>query len=276
MDVDTDSSSPNQSVQRIARACERCRHKHVRCSGHTPCIRCQKDGEECIYGYPRGARKKSILTAIDEHNNSRQDASQPPRLVVATGDTSTSPQLSNSKLDVPMQILSSKDASSVNTSTRSQSREVGFDEQENEDVVCIATDSSVSSLLDVSLRDQEPKQRLPTRARARKTRISSACLECKKRRRKVCSIIFEPQIKKALTGEKCTGETPCQTCELFRTECIYDFPGYLRGVRGVFRRSTRCLKHRHPKLCHRLEFDWRGFRRHGRRSGPAHRRHVVQ
>jgi Fungal Zn(2)-Cys(6) binuclear cluster domain len=87
---------------------------------------------------------------------------------------------------------SSLEPSSMRTSTRSQSTEAGFDEQEDED------DVNASPL------DHESKQRLSTRARTRKSRISSACLECKKRRR------------------KCTGATPCQACTLFQTECIYD------------------------------------------------------
>ncbi len=91
-------------------------------------------------------------------------------------------------------------------------------EQESDSDLGDLTDS-VPSPLSAVLSSESHSKRTSAKARGkgRKTRISSACLECKKRRR------------------KCTGETPCQTCSEVQAECIYD-PTMDRRSKAYFQR----------------------------------------
>ena len=81
------------------------------------------------------------------------------------------------------------------------------------------TDSSVASPIATTAQSAEPQKRKASKGKGkgRKTRISSACFECKKRRR------------------KCTGEKPCQTCVDFQTECVYD-PAMDRRSKSYFQK----------------------------------------
>ncbi|RSL89026.1 hypothetical protein CEP51_001450 [Fusarium floridanum] len=47
----TQGSSGNKSgtISKIRNACNSCREKKTRCSGHRPCIRCQQNGQDCQY-----------------------------------------------------------------------------------------------------------------------------------------------------------------------------------------------------------------------------------
>lgn len=83
------------------------------------------------------------------------------------------------------------------------------------------TDSSLASPIDIAPTSFGPSSKRTTskaRGKGRKTRISSACLECKKRRR------------------KCTGQQPCQTCSEVQAECVYD-PTMDRRSKAYFQRQ---------------------------------------
>jgi Domain of unknown function (DUF3425) len=95
------------------------------------------------------------------------------------------------------------------------------DRQENELSFDDFTDASLTSPIDVHTQPSELRSKR-TRPKGRKSNISSACLECKKRRRKVCGNPLA-EVHTSLTSlSKCTGETPCQTCTDLKTECVYD------------------------------------------------------
>ena len=82
------------------------------------------------------------------------------------------------------------------------------------------TNSSQASPVDATfIKSESGSKRTKTKSRGkgRKTRISSACLECKKRRR------------------KCTGDQPCQTCSEVHADCVYD-PTMDRRSKAYFQR----------------------------------------
>ena len=177
--MDSQPSKQALSIPRIPQACERCRIKRIRCSGDQPCERCQQQGSECSFGYPRGYRRRSIL---DEHSRT-YSADQSPGASMATSSL-TSSRASRSKSQ-------SKSTSSTSRSSGPQSQTPAIsvedeDKQENELSLDDYTDSSLASPVDATFKElkRRPK-RTTARPQRRTTRISSACLECKKRRRKV-------------------------------------------------------------------------------------------
>ena len=162
-----DIDAGQDSNQRIAHACQLCREKRARCSGHRPmCQRCQLQGVECIYGYARGDRRRSLLAALEEHN--------------ARGDQ-TMPRPESSHLD----------RSALLKLTIGTGERLSIDDKDAamDDIDDDTTESSIQS--PIHLKHEDAISELSTTSRSarrkqhRRTRVSSACLECKKRRRKV-------------------------------------------------------------------------------------------
>ena len=182
--MESDSPTENEPTSRSAQACERCRIKRVRCSGGKPCRRCQHQGSECTFGSLRGASKQSILLAIDELSprftwpRSASLSSNPTSSASSTG---TSRSMSTSK------STGSTSRSSGNRSAKPVSTVDDEENQESDESYDDATVSSLASPIDgpSQLSQSQSKRTTKPRFKGRKTRISSACLECKKRRRKV-------------------------------------------------------------------------------------------
>lgn len=165
--MDIESSELSPAISRTNQACERCRSKRIRCSGESPCERCRKQGEECIFGYARGARKQSILTALDQHNRQQKHKTN---LAETTSD------------ETPPSFPSVTPASS---GSLEKSPNQGHEGSNSGPSVGGSTDSASASPPEAS-RQPNPKPRTLLRRGSRKTRVSYACMECKRRRRKVC------------------------------------------------------------------------------------------
>jgi hypothetical protein len=58
-----ESSAESKRVERVVLACVQCRSRHVKCDATQPiCIRCQRDGKECVYQKSRrGGLDKAAL-----------------------------------------------------------------------------------------------------------------------------------------------------------------------------------------------------------------------
>lgn len=96
---------------------------------------------------------------------------------------------------------SKEDTSSTNASP--ETADDGVDSEASDDDSPSIFTRNHSSRETSSMSSSTPEYKTAKKSH-RRTRISSACLECKKRRR------------------KCTGELPCQTCTTFQAECVYD------------------------------------------------------
>jgi hypothetical protein len=211
--MNTDTAQQTGPSARTPQACERCRLKRARCSGTKPCDRCIQAGagDGCVYGFSRGERRASLLAVIND-----QKILQSTMSAAARGLQSEAPSRATS---------SSQDQSSSRSPLPSRGVKIADrppDDLYDSDMSTEATGSSLTSPVDSA--PSQPRNKGKGKARSksskhdnRKSRISSACLECKKRRR------------------KCNGEQPCQTCQDFETECVYD-PGADRRSKAYFQR----------------------------------------
>jgi hypothetical protein len=208
------TNTPQQSgpSARTVQACELCRVKRARCSGSKPCDRCLQAGagDSCVYGFPRGELRASLLAAIDDHQNRQKMSStgQGLRTDTCSGPIPSSQDKSSSNSPHPLKVVKTADDISDDDSITDMSTE--------------ATNSPLTSPVDSAPNQKRDKGKGKAQSKSskrdnRKSRISSACLECKKRRR------------------KCSGEQPCQTCQDFETQCIYD-PGADRRSKAYFQR----------------------------------------
>ena len=220
---------------RSSQACERCRIKRIRCSGDNPCQRCEQQGAECVFGFGRGDRKKVILNAIGEPGPSSLHYYQWPEsagLFAASSSLASSPRASRSMstslsagrrrsvgqspgytAEASASTVSEMDGVDGDVKQEDMKEESDFDLDD-------LTDSSLASPVDVtSIKSESGSKRAKAKSRGkgRKTRISSACMECKKRRR------------------RCTGDEPCQTCSEVHAECVYD-PTMDRRSKAYFQR----------------------------------------
>ncbi|KAL4886098.1 hypothetical protein BJY04DRAFT_98811 [Aspergillus karnatakaensis] len=52
----------NQTTRRLAKACQRCRSRRVRCSGEEPCSACDRSSQECVYRAEPPRRRRRVLS----------------------------------------------------------------------------------------------------------------------------------------------------------------------------------------------------------------------
>ncbi|KAL5335200.1 hypothetical protein BJX70DRAFT_375762 [Aspergillus crustosus] len=59
-----------ENNQRLAKACQRCRVRRIRCSGSDPCTACDRSSHECIYRTePARRRRRTLSPAKLPHSN---------------------------------------------------------------------------------------------------------------------------------------------------------------------------------------------------------------
>ena len=104
--------------------------------------------------------------------------------------------------------------------------ELSFDEFTDSSLTSINTQPSVSC---------SKRTKSKARPKVYKFRTSSACLECKKRRRKVCGNLLPEVESHSDESIQCTGETPCQTCTDLKTGCVYN-PNMDRRRKAYFQK----------------------------------------
>ncbi|ODQ63611.1 hypothetical protein NADFUDRAFT_84251 [Nadsonia fulvescens var. elongata DSM 6958] len=84
----TSSSSKNNNPNRVTLACERCRRRHIRCSGGEPCNSCKRTGSACVYVE---AEKKIVVSIKYIRNLQAQIAAlhegRDPSTVLTTAQT---------------------------------------------------------------------------------------------------------------------------------------------------------------------------------------------
>ena len=192
-------------------ACEACRKKRVRCSGDRPvCIQCREQRLACEYGYPRGARRRSILAALDDRAARRDLQSSlrisppgPPDNIVDFQRMDGFQHTDGVQLTDGAQNIDGVEPKlhSAGISPDSDYDSSGSDAPGEEDVDGVSvdgtTETSSSHLTSplgtstqptsVSSRSHKGKGKGKSRD-GRRQRISNACQECKKRKRKVMSI----------------------------------------------------------------------------------------
>jgi len=203
-----DESQPDSRLResskkpsRTSHACDPCRERRVRCSGHRPsCQRCQQLQLPCHYGYGRGDRKKGFLDELTRRAGSHDtllDSRDPKDLLMDASTSSSTPRRFSDGLDAvaggPSTHQTEDDAAPEELDGISPSsaqpmsvshmpllpRRESSSQQKSKGKTTATTEVPSSS--------SSPGPRRPSMDRAR--RISSACLECKKRRRKVCFLI---------------------------------------------------------------------------------------
>lgn len=165
MDEGSTSAKRDIPSHRISHACENCRAKRIRCSGDRPvCQPCQESNTPCVYGFARGDRRRSLLDALEEHTGS----------ISSPVSSKKAKQLPPLKTDLDDDIDADGALSDENVDDADEHT---------------TTESSITSPSQTTTQGSKPPtQKSKGKSRqlpGRRARISSACLECKKRRRKV-------------------------------------------------------------------------------------------
>uniref|UniRef100_A0A8H7N3U9 Zn(2)-C6 fungal-type domain-containing protein n=1 Tax=Bionectria ochroleuca TaxID=29856 RepID=A0A8H7N3U9_BIOOC len=113
------TGNPDIRLSKIRNACNACREKKTRCSGHEPCVRCQQNGQTCEYmptvstpqKTPRSSRaskRKSVsvpsptITAIS-HESRMEDLTVCSPIIPVGSSTSSSREVDESPPDASLQ-----------------------------------------------------------------------------------------------------------------------------------------------------------------------------
>ena len=104
----------------LAKACLSCRSRHLKCSGSEPCVRCQSEGDTCIYlksrrGY-KGPRKNKHAISGDERISDDQHSQLDLLGIGLASKFYTSPELpitlNANHADQPLQLSANRNLDS--------------------------------------------------------------------------------------------------------------------------------------------------------------------